>query len=216
MSSIVIAGDTSGSVTLQAPAVSGSSVLSLPAVTDTVAGIAATQTLTNKTLVAPALGTPASGILTNATGLPATTGIVAGTADYKLFTNAGATAPEWAVGIKFIRFTQNMADASGNWVITGVGFKPSALILICWVQSTYASSVTVWTGSSVGGGMGSIGSVTPGQFAASGYSFSLYTTSMSTGQWGSGGTLDSDGFTLAHTKEGSPTGTANFEVLCYR
>ena len=76
MSSIVIAGDTSGSVTLQAPAVSGSSVLSLPAVTDTVAGIAATQTLTNKTLTAPiltapVLGTPASGNLSNCTGIPA-------------------------------------------------------------------------------------------------------------------------------------------------
>jgi len=74
MSSIVIAGDTSGSVTLQAPAVAGSSVLSLPAVTDTVVGIAATQTLTNKTLTSPvlttpALGTPASGVLTNATGI---------------------------------------------------------------------------------------------------------------------------------------------------
>jgi len=55
MSSIVIAGDTSGSVTLQAPAVAGSSVLSLPAVTDTVAGIAATQTLTNKSIVATQL-----------------------------------------------------------------------------------------------------------------------------------------------------------------
>lgn len=55
MSSIVIAGDTSGSVTLSAPAVSGSSVLSLPAVTDTVAGIAATQTLTNKSIVATQL-----------------------------------------------------------------------------------------------------------------------------------------------------------------
>jgi len=55
MSSIVIAGDTSGSVTLQAPAVSGSSVLTLPAVTDTVAGIAATQTLTNKSIVATQL-----------------------------------------------------------------------------------------------------------------------------------------------------------------
>jgi hypothetical protein len=75
MSSIVINGDTSGSVTLSAPAVSGSSVLTLPAVTDTLAGIAATQTLTNKTLTSPvlttpALGTPSALVLTNATGLP--------------------------------------------------------------------------------------------------------------------------------------------------
>jgi hypothetical protein len=36
MSSIVIAGDTSGSVTLQAPAVSGSTVLNLPATSGTI------------------------------------------------------------------------------------------------------------------------------------------------------------------------------------
>ena len=35
MSSIVVAGDTSGSVTLQAPAVAGSNILSLPATTAT-------------------------------------------------------------------------------------------------------------------------------------------------------------------------------------
>jgi len=69
MSSVIIAGDTSGTITLQAPAASGSSVLTLPVATDTLVGKATTDTLTNKTLTAPALGTPASGILTSCTGL---------------------------------------------------------------------------------------------------------------------------------------------------
>lgn len=37
MSSVVIAGDTSGTITLAAPAVAGSTTLTLPAVTDTIA-----------------------------------------------------------------------------------------------------------------------------------------------------------------------------------
>ena len=99
MSSIVVAGDTSGSITISAPAVSGSNTLSLPAVTDTLVGKATTDTLTNKTLtsptltspalgtvasgvisactssgmvmVTPVLGTPTSGNLANCTGVPA-------------------------------------------------------------------------------------------------------------------------------------------------
>ena len=64
MSSIVVAGDTSGSITISAPAVSGSNTLSLPAVTDTLAGIAATQTLTNKSIAATQLtGTIAAAVL---------------------------------------------------------------------------------------------------------------------------------------------------------
>jgi hypothetical protein len=69
MSSVIIAGDTSGTITLAAPAVAGSGVLTLPVATDTLVGKATTDTLTNKTLTAPVLGTPASGILTSCTGL---------------------------------------------------------------------------------------------------------------------------------------------------
>ena len=61
MSSISVAGNTSGSITIAAPAVAGSGTLTLPVATDTLVGKATTDTLTNKTLVAPALGTVASG-----------------------------------------------------------------------------------------------------------------------------------------------------------
>jgi hypothetical protein len=55
MSSVIIAGDTSGTVTLAAPAVSGTTTLTLPATTDTLVGKTTTDTLTNKTLTSPTI-----------------------------------------------------------------------------------------------------------------------------------------------------------------
>ena len=71
---VKFAGSTSGTTTVAATAVAGTTTLTLPAATDTLVGKATTDTLTNKTLTSPtlttpALGTPASGVLTNCTGL---------------------------------------------------------------------------------------------------------------------------------------------------
>jgi hypothetical protein len=52
------AGSTSGSTTVQATAVAGTTTLTLPAATDTLVGKATTDTLTNKTLTSPTLNTP--------------------------------------------------------------------------------------------------------------------------------------------------------------
>ena len=56
MSSISVAGDTSGSVTLQAPAVAGSTVLTLPAVSGTVL-VSNTSVITSATAKASTSGT---------------------------------------------------------------------------------------------------------------------------------------------------------------
>ena len=72
MSSIVVAGDTSGSVTLSAPAVAGASVLTLPVATDTLVGKATTDTLTNKTLGSGLVA--GASILTSGTAQASTSG----------------------------------------------------------------------------------------------------------------------------------------------
>jgi len=57
MASVVISGDTSGAVTITAPAVAGTPTLTLPTTTDTLVGKATTDTLTNKTLTSPTIST---------------------------------------------------------------------------------------------------------------------------------------------------------------
>lgn len=77
LGSLVLGNATSGTLTLQPAAGAITGTVLIPSGSDTLVNLTGTQTLSNKTLVAPALGTPASGVLTNATGLPAAS-VVAG------------------------------------------------------------------------------------------------------------------------------------------
>jgi hypothetical protein len=79
MSSLVIAGDTSGSVTLQAPAISGSTVLTLPSTTGT---------------IVTASGTATAGGVAYGNGTTAAYS-AAGTAGQYLQSN-GSSAPTWS------------------------------------------------------------------------------------------------------------------------
>ena len=92
VASLAFSGSTSGTTTLQATAVAGTNTLSLPpTTTDTLAGIAATQTLTNKTLTSPVITTPTQRLTLNAqTGTTYT--LVALDASYKLVTASNALA----------------------------------------------------------------------------------------------------------------------------
>jgi hypothetical protein len=58
VANIQFSGSSSGTLTVQAAAVAGTNTITFPAVTDTLASLTATQTLTNKTLTSPTITSP--------------------------------------------------------------------------------------------------------------------------------------------------------------
>lgn len=126
-----------GSVTLDVPSTGSAFTLTLPAATDTVAAIAATQTLTNKTLTSPTIssptisGTPAmsASILTSATAQNTTSGT---TVDF-------TSIPSW---VKRITVMFNGVSTNGTSPVIvqlGTGATPT------YTTSGYQSFV-LWSG----------------------------------------------------------------------
>jgi hypothetical protein len=112
---VEISGSTSGTTTLQATAVAGTTTLTLPAATDTLVGKATTDTLTNKTLTSPTI----TGVATFAAGTAADPAITTtGDTNTGIFFPAADTIAFAEGGAEVARF-----DSSGN---LGLGVTPSA------------------------------------------------------------------------------------------
>ena len=120
---------------------------------------AGTQTLTNKTLVTPALGTPASGVLTNTTGLPLTTGVTGtlpvanGGTGVTGSTGTGSvvlsTSPTLVTPILGTPTSGTLTNATGLPISTGVsGLGTGVATFLATPSSTnLASAVTGETGT---------------------------------------------------------------------
>jgi hypothetical protein len=135
-----------------------------------------------------------------------------GTANLKMFMNAGATAPEWAEGVKIITLTRDLTAATGSVAYTGVGFKPNSLICVYYLTG-YGNGVGF-----AGPDLASACILTvAGVIGIGNTNFcQIYDSTGTKHQAATVASYGSDGFSLAWLKANDPTGTLNVFVLCKR
>jgi len=139
-----------------------------------------------------------------------------GTANYKLFMNAAGTAPEWAKGHKAASMIRAMDAASGDVSESGIGFKPSLLLI--WAGNGDAASTIMSIGYIADDGTGRCIYMLPsGQWIGGGTdAIVLYEGAgkQQTAVWKS---WDTNGFTLTWTRIGE-TAAANvyLRIVAFR
>jgi hypothetical protein len=188
MSAIVVAGDVSGSITLQAPSAAGSGTLTLPVATDTLIGKATTDTLTNKSIAATQL-----------------TGVVA-------VANGGTGVATQIIYSQVIQATRAMDAATGNVAYTGVGFTPKTLSIIAIKDGNSGTCFGISTGTTEYSAIKYGGASTVQNYVAN---YVVYFSDEATGansQYASIVSLDADGFTLGWTRVGTAS-TGNIQLL---
>jgi hypothetical protein len=142
--SIVLVGSTSGSITLQEPAVAGTTVLTLPATSGNVVVDSATQTLTNKSIAATQLtGTIAGARLPAGSVLQVVSGstLSLGTSTSTSYADTGLTAtitPSSASN-KIMVFVSQSFQAVGGAAV-GYGYQVNAGVQLLRQSTTLITS----------------------------------------------------------------------------
>ena len=139
-----------------------------------------------------------------------------GAADTKLFMNAGGTVSEWAGGIKVGLTSRDTSLATGTQAITGVGFKPSHIILMANVDSSSQNSMGFDDGTAhyLIYNAYHVASSLAWTYQNA-YCIALY-QGASDYYRGQVTVLGADGFTISWTKTGSKTGTAQIIYIAFR
>lgn len=172
MSSVVIAGDVSGTVTLQAPSAAGSTVLSLPSTTGTILtttsgnAVSATTATTATNLSGGSAGTVPYQSASGATAM-----LAAGTSG-QVLTSAGASAPTWttpATGAMTLISTQTASGATVSF--TGLSGYDRYMVIFSGInQGTNAGSLRFVFGTGA----------TPTYVTSGYYSYSIYLSTAGT------------------------------------
>jgi hypothetical protein len=159
LASLGFSGSTSGTTTVQATAVAGTTTLTLPAVTDTLVAKTTTDTLTNKTLTAPVISTITNtGTLT----LPTTTDTLVGRATTDTLTNKSLTAPKVYLGYtaKTAAYTVGTGDEGYLFSMNNAATQQFNIPTDATFNFAVGTVINfVWV---TGAGQPTIGAVTPG------------------------------------------------------
>lgn len=110
-------------------------------------------------------------------------------------------------------FTRDTSTASGSQAITGVGFRPKAVVFLASQGAAKEMSVGFSDGSSH---LSIFQQSTAGNFSANAAAITLDETTGSAAYTGVINSLDSDGFTIGWTRSGTPTGTATVYYMALR
>lgn len=138
MADIILAGSTSGSITVSSPAVSGSNTLTLPAATDTLVGKATTDTLTNKSIVASQL-----------TGTVAAARLPAGSVIQVVNYQTGAVA----TGTTLLPFDDTIPQNTEGFEVMTLAITPTSATNLLRIQSIAHVAVPASGAYKVGGAL---------------------------------------------------------------